>query len=73
MGGGEGGGVEALLRPPPPLSSGQIFKDDVNGISSTSDICYMLDDHPFPLPLRVPTQHQQTAGPTFYGIALNYE
>ena len=35
-----------LLHPPPTLSiqvaSGQIFKDDVNGFSSTSDICFMF-------------------------------
>ncbi len=37
---------EALLRPPPPLStavfSGQISKDDVNGFPSTSDICFIV-------------------------------
>jgi hypothetical protein len=39
-----GKGVAALLRLPPSLSpadySGQMFKDDVNGFSSTSDICF---------------------------------
>jgi hypothetical protein len=35
---------EALLRPPPPLSPAGFwaFKDDVNGFSCTSDICFML-------------------------------
>jgi hypothetical protein len=35
-------------HPFPELASGQIFKDDVNGFSATSDICFMLlliDDH----------------------------
>ncbi len=38
-------GEEALLRPPPTpfysCLSGQIFKDDVNGFPSTSDICFI--------------------------------
>jgi hypothetical protein len=48
VGGGEmgGGGGGVLLRLPPPLplqhASGQMFKDDVNGFSSTSDICIMV-------------------------------
>jgi hypothetical protein len=35
------GGKEALHRPPP-QTSGQIFKDDINGCSSISDFCFML-------------------------------
>jgi hypothetical protein len=39
-----GKGWNALLRPTPPHFTeayGKIFKDDVNGFSSTSDICFV--------------------------------
>ncbi len=39
-------GEGALLRlSPTPLSSRQIFKDDVNGFPSTSDIYFMIGGH----------------------------
>ncbi len=37
-------GIDVPPRPPPPFlqqASGQIFKDDKNGFSSISDICFM--------------------------------
>ncbi len=46
-----GGGL--LLRPPPPLSrflDKYVFKDDVNGFSSTSDSCFTVLNHTKRLP-----------------------
>jgi hypothetical protein len=36
---------KAFLHPPHPFlqqASGEIFEDDVNGFSSTADICFMV-------------------------------
>jgi hypothetical protein len=43
-------GVEGISPPPPPFlqqASVQKFKDDMNGLSSTPDICSMLLDNIF--------------------------
>jgi hypothetical protein len=40
LGGGEGGRCYSIATPLS-TASGHIFKDDVNGFSSTSDICFM--------------------------------
>jgi hypothetical protein len=39
--GGEGGGRHSHTHPFLQLASRQIFEDDVNGFSSTADICFM--------------------------------
>ncbi len=56
--GGGGGGRCNSSRQHPFLqqASGQIFKDDVNGVSSTSDTCYMEERRDrlrqYPVPYR---------------------
>ncbi len=50
QGGGERRSYSTHPHPFLQQASGQVFKDDVNGFSSTSDICFMICPCPYSRP-----------------------